>query len=184
MKGRPGDEDPPLPWNEKGESVQASWDPTDDPQVFCDPPGVVRQASWTPHPIRIIQNDDHIVFEYEEYGGRRVISLGNDLPPPGEKSHLGDAVAHYEGDTLVVRNVNLLGNPTGTSGNRLSDQATTSEVYSRADDPKYGAQISIKTTITDPGHMQEPWVIERIKMYEANYEFIENDCRPPLRERN
>ncbi|MGI9203253.1 MAG: DUF6152 family protein [Woeseiaceae bacterium] len=183
-KGRPGEQDPPLPWNGTGAALQTDWNPANDPQVFCDPPGVVRQASWTPHPIRIIQNDDHIVFEYEEYGGRRVIKLSDELPQPGAKSHLGDAVAHYEGDTLVVRNVNLLGNPTGTSGNRLSDQTTTTEVYRRADDPRYGAQVAIKTTITDPGHLQEPWVIERLKMYAANYEFIENDCRPPLRERN
>ena len=38
-------------------------------------------------------------------------------------------------------------------------------------------------TVTDPVNLTEPWVLRRDKVYSEGYEFIENECRPPLRER-
>jgi len=182
-RGPPGADDIAIPYSEAGEAYQMKWEVRNDPQVFCEPPGLVRQAGFTPHPLRITQNKDHIIIEYEEYGGKRVVFLGNSLTEPGSKSHLGDAVAHYEGDTLVIESVNLFSNPSNPQGNRMSDQVTVKEVYSRADDPRYGSILKTEMTITDPLYLTEPWIITRTKLYSEGYEFIENDCRPPLRER-
>ena len=105
----------------------------------------------TPHPIRITQNDDHVVFEWEEYGGRRVVYFGDELPPAGPKTHLGDSIARYDGDALIIETVNLLGNPANPRGNPLSDQTTTVETYRRADDSETGPVLEMTMAITDPG---------------------------------
>lgn len=183
-RGPPGSQDPSIPLSEAGEAAQAAYDPANDPQIFCDPPGLVRQAGMTPHPLRITQNDDHVVFEWEEYGGRRVVYLGDEPAPPGPRTLLGDSVARYDDDTLVVETVNLMGgNPANPSGYPLGDLTTTVERYSRADDPQYGPLIAIEMVVTDPEFLTDDWIVRRSKVYSAGYEFIENDCRPPLRER-
>lgn len=182
--GRPEELDGVPPFSEAGAAAQAAFNRADDPQVFCEPPGLVRQAGFTPHPVRITQNDDHIVFQYEEYGGHRVVYLGDELPANGEKSHLGESVARYEGEALIIETKNLLGNPSQPWGYQLSDQATAVEVYTRADAEGAGSILNAEMTVTDPVNLEEPWVLRRVRFYSKDYEFIENECRPPLRERN
>ncbi len=178
--GRPGP--PNITFNELGTSVQESYDKANDPQIFCDAPGLVRQLN-TPHPIRITQLEDRVVIEYEEYAGRREISYGSGTPAVGLKTHFGDSLARYEGDALVIETVNLLGNPSSPEGHQLSDQTATVERYTRADSYDYGPTISIHVTVSDPVYLAEDGSISRDKMSAGEYEFIENDCQQPLRER-
>lgn len=182
--GPPESLDGVPPFSEAGEAAQAAYNRADDPQVFCEPPGLVRQAGFTPHPLKITQNDDHIIIEYEEYGGRRVVYFGDELVSEGEKSHLGDSVARYEGDALIIETRNLLGNPSHPWGYQFSDQATVVEVHTRTDSKEQGSIVHTETTVTDPVNLKEPWVLRRDKVFSKGYEFIENECRPPLRERN
>lgn len=183
-QGRPEDLGGTPPYSEIGAVAQALYDRSDDPQIFCEPPGVVRQSGFTPHPIKITQNDDNIVFEYEEYGGHRVVPIGEDLPAAGDKSHLGDAVAHYDGDALIVRTVNLLSNPSHPHGHQTSDQVTTVETYRRADEAELGPVVSMTMVVSDPVYYDGgTWTLSQTKRYSEGYEFIENDCRPPLRQR-
>ncbi len=181
--GGPDRNDPPMPYNEAGEAALAASDIANDPQVFCDPPGVVRQAGYTPYGFKLQQYPDHITIEYEEYGSRRAIFFDDKLPKPGARSHLGDSVARYEGDTLVIETVNLLANLSGHRGKPISEDARVTEVYSRIDNPELGSAVMTETTVTDPKFLTEPWTIKRYKLYGSNYEFIENECAPPLRER-
>jgi hypothetical protein len=181
--GGPDKNDPPMPYNQAGEAALAASDIANDPQVFCDPPGVVRQAGYTPYGFKLQQYPDHITIEYEEYGSRRSIFFDDKLPKPGARSHLGDSVARYEGDTLVIETVNLLANYSGHRGKPISEDARVTEVYSRIDTPEFGSAVLTETTVTDPKFLTEPWTIKRYKLYGSNYEFIENECAPPLRER-
>jgi Family of unknown function (DUF6152) len=178
--GPPGDRTPP-PYNEAGTAMRAKFDPIGDPAVHCEAPGLVRQAGFTPHPVRITQETDHVIFDYEEYGGRRVIALANGNPAADgdEHTNLGRSVAHYEGDTLVIETTHLLGNYTSPLGNPLSDQATTVETYRRADDPKIGAALEMTMVITDPAYLAAPWTLRWKKYYTPGYEFIKVDCRVP-----
>lgn len=182
--GPPEDRIPQPPYNEVGAAAQAAYDKSNDPQIFCEPPGVVRQSGFTPHPLRITQQDEQIIFEYEEYGGYRIVPLGDELPGAGPKSHLGDSVAHYEGDALIVRSINLLSNPSTPHGHQTSDQVTTVETYERVDEPEFGPLIATRMVVSDPLYFDGgTWTLEQTKRYSEGYEFIENDCRPPLRER-
>ena len=181
--GGPDANDPSMPYNQTGEAALAASNIMNDPQVFCDPPGVVRQAGYTPYGFKMQQYPDHITIEYEEYGSRRSIFIGGELPKPGVRSHLGDSVARYEGDALVIETVNLLPNFSGHRGKPISEQARVKEVYTRIDDSSIGAMVQIETTVTDPKFLKEAWTIKRYKRYSPDYEFIVNECRPPLRER-
>lgn len=181
--GGPDADDPALPYNEVGKAALASWDLKNDPQVFCEQPGVVRQAGYTPYGFKLTQYSDHITIEYEEYGTGRSIFFDDELPKPGVRSHMGDSVARYEGDALVIETVNLLANASGHRGRPLSDEARVTEVYTRIDMPEFGSIVQTETTVVDPKFLTESWSIKRYKLYVSDYEFIENECTQPLRER-
>lgn len=179
--------DNPPPYNQVGLAEQAKWDPSNDPQGSCEPPGLVRQAAFTTWPAKITQNDDHVVFEYEQYDGRRIVYIDEQLPEPGEKSHLGDSIARYEGDLLIIETINLTSNPVNLfDGHRISDEATTIETYRRIDTPESGPALQWKMEITDPKYMTSPWVEDRRRVYAKDYQFIEDygeNCRAIMDER-
>ena len=166
------------PFNEAGTALQAQWDPVDDPQVACEDPSLVRQAGFTPHPVRIEQYDDRVVISYEEYGGVRTIYF-DDRDISDDYRPLGESVARYEGDRLIIESTHIPGNPTGTPGNRLSNQTTTVETYRRLDDPTQGSMVEMEMIINDPGYLTEPWEMVWKKLYRENYEFIPVECHVP-----
>ena len=177
MSGGPPREGYLPSFNELGAAAQADFDPVSDPASNCELPGLVRQAAFTPHPIRVTQNDDHVILEYEEYAGRRVIYIDDREPQSAEHTNLGHSVAYYDGDALVIETTQLLGNYTSPRGHPLSDQTTTVETYRRMDDPGVGSALSMEMVITDPGHLAVPWTARWQKYYSPGYEFIEVDCR-------
>jgi hypothetical protein len=178
--GRPILHVPPLPFNEVGAALQATFDPVNDPQVYCEPPGLVRQAGFTPHPVRIEQYDDRIELSYEEYAGRRTVYFDDRDLGGIEKTHLGQSIARYEGQTLVIESTHLLPNLVATNGNLLTDQTTTVETYYRKDKPDGRAVLASDFVATDPGHLTAPWTISWEKYAERDYTFIEVECEIPL----
>jgi len=170
------------PFNEAGMALQAQWDPANDPQVACEDPSLVRQAGFTPHPVRVAQNDDHVIIEYEEYGGRRAIYFDDRAYSDGSDDliKLGRSQARYEDDSLVIESTHIPAGPTGPQGNWLSDQTTTVETYRRDDDPALGPMLAMEMVVNDPGHLTAPWTMSWRKRYLADYEFIAVDCQTPL----
>ena len=166
-------------YNEAGAAAQAMFNPVNDPAVGCEPPGLVRQAGSTPHPVRMTQNSDHVVLEYEEDGGRREIYLDGRGPATAESTNLGHSVARYDGDSLVIETTQLLGNYTGPNGGPLSDETTTVETYRRMDDPAMGSVLALEMVVTDPSYLIAAWTRTWRKFYSPGYEFIEVDCRIP-----
>lgn len=179
----PSPRDPALPFTDAGRALNDLFDEANDPQVFCDDPGLIRQAGMTPHPLRITQFDDRVEFEYEEYGGKKVIYFDETKGQIGIPTHLGDSVARYDGDTLVVETKNLLPDLATAEGNRLTGDATVTQYYSRVDEDQYGSMIMIKTVTKDPHYLAEEFILENTKMATMEEEFIEVECTPPLRER-
>lgn len=173
--GRPG-----MPFNAVGAALQAEYDPINDPQVQCEPPGLVRQAGFTPHPYRIEQFDDHVVLSYEEYGSVRTIYFDDRDLVGGEHSHLGQSIARYEEQKLVIETTHLLGNLTSPGGNALTDQTTTVESYFRTEDEDGRSYLNMEMVVTDPGHLIASHTLTSKKPYTAGYDFIEVDCHKPL----
>lgn len=174
---------PPIPFNDAGLAMQATFEVAHDGQVFCDPPGLIRQVAMTPHPFKITQYEDRVVIDYEEYGGRREVYFADGPPPRGVKTHLGDSVARYDGDALVIESANLLSNLGSTGGHRFSDQATVVETYRRVDDLENGSALQLDVVITDPVYLTEPLLWPKTKVYAASHEMIGQDCQQPLRVR-
>ena len=170
--------------SEIGMALQASYDITTDPQVFCDTPGIVRQGGMTPHGVKITQYEDRVFFEYEEYGISHTAYFDPARADTGIKTHMGDSVARYENGNLIVETTNLLSEQMHAGSNRMSDHARIVHTYSRVDEPGYSSLMKISTFISDPVNYAEDFEFENIKMASAPYEFIENGCVPPLRERD
>jgi len=170
------------PFNDVGAALQVQFDPANDPQVACEEPGLIRQAGYTPHPVRITQNDDHVIIEYEEYGGRRVIYFDDrDIREGGEDLiRLGRSRARYDGDSLIIESSHMPANPTGTEGHWLSDRTMTVETYRRQDDPEQGPMVALEMIIKDPAHLTEAWEMNWTKLYMEDYEFIPVECHKPL----
>lgn len=169
---------PPL--NDKGRALQAGFDPIEDPEfASCEnQPGLVRQTiSFLPW--RVSQHDDHVLIEYEGYGTRRVIQLDGQRADTDAHSAMGQYVARYEDDTLVVETTQLLGKLTSVGGNALSDQTTTVERFRRVDTAET-AKLEMSVEVTDPGHLTEPWTIIVHMSYDPDYVFAGTDCQLPL----
>ena len=178
--GRP--QAPTVTYNQTGQKAQALFTEVIDPQVFCDDPGLVRQAGMTPHAVRITQFDDRVEFDWEEFGGKRVVYF-DDRDAKGYKTALGDGIARYDGDTLIIETTNLLSNPGTPGGHILSDKAVLTEAYTRDDSDVFGPTLHYRVSAKDPDWITGEMVFEGLKMSAGEYEFIENDCQPPLRER-
>ena len=178
--GRPILHVPPMDYNEIGAALQAEFDPINDPQVQCKPPGLVRQAGFSPHPVRIEQYDDHVVLRYEEYAGLRTVYFDDRDLVGGEHTHLGQSIARYEGQNLIIETSHLLPNLSATTGNPLTDQTTTVETYYRQDKPNGRAVLRLDLVATDLGYLLTPWTISWSKYAENDYEFIKVECEKPL----
>jgi len=85
--------DEPAQLSAAGEALQANFDAKNDPQVQCEPPGLVRQAGTTPHPFSIQQYDDRIELAYEEYGGERTVYFNDRDLVGGDHSRFGQSIA-------------------------------------------------------------------------------------------
>lgn len=100
---------------------------------------MIRQAGFTPHPVRITQYDDRVWFEYEEYAGERVVYLdGREYESFAEndRSKLGRYRARYEDESLIIESDLLESSWSGIFGHITSDQTSVVETYTRGFDQK------------------------------------------------
>ena len=130
---------------------QAHWAER-DPEVKCYLPGVPR-ANYMALPFQIIQSDHGLMFAYEYAGAVRNITFTDPGPPPVD-SWMGQSVAKWDGDTLVVT-VTGMNDSTwfDRAGNHHSDQMTVVERYSFTDPNT----IRYEALITDPETFTRPW---------------------------
>jgi hypothetical protein len=145
----------------------------DDPMARCLLTGVPR-IQFRPLPFEIIQLPDRIVILYEIHHAFRIIATdGRGHPDDLEPTYLGDSVAHWEDDTLVV---DVTGFNTGTwlqgVGTIHSEQLRVTERYTR----DTFDTIRYEATMEDPEVFTKPWTIhetlrlrpgERIREYEC-----------------
>src|SRR2546422_4435034 len=129
-------------------------DPADDPGLLrCEPWGLARQM-FAPHQIAIRRlGEDRVELRYGEWDARRTVYMdGRARPERGLPGPLGNSVARWEGDTLVVET-------TGGSANitpwrfEHSDALQTVERFTRSDD---GDTLLLTATLTDPGSLRQP----------------------------
>src|SRR5439155_21547027 len=84
-------------------SKQKALTAVDDPTAACLLPGVPRITSM-PMPLEIVQTPKKIVILYESFHAFRIIPIDAQLRHPDDvtPTWMGDSVAKWDGDSLVV----------------------------------------------------------------------------------
>jgi hypothetical protein len=126
-----------------------------DPGFFCRPPGVPRIGP----PHQIVQTPGQVVFLYSDLAGNfwRIIPTdGRPHRTDADPSYLGDAIGHWEGDTLVVDTHNFNDDTwLGDNGLFHSDALHVIERLTRK-----GDTITYEVTVEDPKVLTKPWTMK------------------------
>lgn len=143
----------------------------DDPTELCLPDGHPREA-LAPYATQIVQTQDTVVFLYEYMHFFRVIPI--DRPHPGdvEPTFMGDAVAKWEGDTLVIDTIGLREWTLSASNGWHSDVLHTIERLRHMD----GTTVSYQITVDDPKIFTMPWSQEFQMKLHPTWKLFEQVC--------
>jgi len=123
-----------------------------DPEVKCYMPGVPR-ANYMPMPFEFVQSDKSMLMVYEYAGAVRNI-LFKDPGPPKADSWMGQSLAHWEGDTLVVT---VTGQNDSTWFDRAGNFHSADMVVVERWTPTGPGLMRYEATITDPNTFTRPW---------------------------
>jgi hypothetical protein len=120
----------------------------EDPAFYCKPAGVPRMGP----PAQIVQLPDKVIFLYAT-NLFRVVPIGAAHRADIDTSYMGDSVAKWEGDTLVV-DVNNLNDDTwlGPDGYFHTEAMHVIERFTRNSDT-----ITYLVTVEDPNVFTRPW---------------------------
>src|SRR3984885_3345178 len=104
----------------------------DDPTELCLPDGHPREA-LAPYAQQIVQTPDTVVFLYEYMHFFRVIPINKPHPQDPDSTFMGDSVAKWDGDTLVVDTIGFNGKDffSQNVGQKISDEFHLIERFQR-----------------------------------------------------
>jgi len=138
-----------------------------DPEIKCYLPGVPR-ANYMTHPFQIFQSEKQMLFAYEYAGAVRNLLFTDPGPAPVD-SWMGQSVAKWDGDTLVVT-VTGFNDSTwlDRAGNFHSSDMKVVERYT----PTGPNVMRYEAEITDPNTYTRPW-----KMSMNLYRHVGDDAR-------
>jgi hypothetical protein len=166
----------PLPYNEAAaKQLQYYRDRRgiDDPMARCLMVGIPRITTM-PMPFQIAQAKDQVIFLYEAFHAFRIVPTdGRAHPDDHEPSFMGDSVAHWEDDTLVV-DVTGFNTKTWISGVGTvhSEKMHVVERYRRVD---YDTLVN-DITIDDPEVFTKPWHTRQIIRLRPAERLREYEC--------
>ena len=114
-------------------------------------------AYSVPYQFQILQTPSYAVIMHEYPGVFRIVPTnGATHPVDPDPTWMGDAVGHWEGDTLVVDIVGF-NTKTELSGFKHSEGLHIVERFSR---PDYGT-LQYEATLEDPNVFVRPWTVSR-----------------------
>jgi hypothetical protein len=146
---------------------------TSDPEIKCYLPGVPR-ATYMPYPFQILQSPSAIAIVYEYAGAVRSLYLKDPGPAPVD-SWMGQSVAHWDKDTLVVDVTNLSDSTWfDRAGNFHSDALHVTERYTRTSPDV----IAYEATIEDGKTFTRPWRMSMAlhRRQEKNAQVLDFKC--------
>ena len=115
------------------------------------------QAYGVPYQFQLVQNPRYVILMHEYPGVFRVIPITNNPHPVDpDPSWMGDSIAHWDGDTLVVDSVGF-NDKTELSAFRHSESLHMIERFRRIDLDTLHLEISLQ----DPNVFAKPWVLSR-----------------------
>lgn len=147
----------------------------DDPTLRCIPTafGTLNVSMFDVGAVaQIVQTPKFVVMLTETYHGFQIVPTDGrphrDTIPP---SYRGDAVGHWEGDTLVVDKTNFTDNTWISAEGRVSfhsDALHIVERYRRVD----ANTLEIEATLEDPKVLTRPWVVPKQTLQLAPFDQI------------
>jgi hypothetical protein len=138
-----------------------------DPEIKCYLPGVPR-ANYMALPFQIFQSESATLIAYEYAGAVRNLQFKDPGPAPVD-SWMGQSVAHWEGDTLVVVVTGMLDSTWfDRAGNFHTGDMKVTERWT----PTGPGVMRYEATIEDPSIFTRPW-----KMSMNLYKHVGEDAR-------
>lgn len=125
------------------------------------------------NPRQIIQTPTQIVI-HTEYGDEaRIIPLTDTHKPRELHTPLGDAIARWEGETLVVETINMPANDRVRFFSNLvvTENAKVTERFTRLSEN----ELLYQYTVEDPAVYTAPWLAE-YSLYRTDQRMFEHAC--------
>jgi len=163
---------PLQPWAEALYKERRANLSKDDPEGHCLPAGVPRIS---PFPYKIVQTPKLVVIldEGNVHSYRQFFLDGRDHPKDLHPLWMGDSIARWDGDTLVVDTIGF-NDKTWLNGQGLphSDQLHVIERYRRLD----AGHLEIEITLEDPKAFTRPHTFKRTHTLLPTWEIHEYIC--------
>jgi hypothetical protein len=163
-----------IPYQGWAEAKSKTFTPSDDPDLHCLLAGIPRITSM-PMPFEIVQTPKKVVIAYESYHAFRIIPFNDKLQHPNDlvPTWMGDSVARWDGDTLVV-DVAGFNDKTwlsGTGSFHSEDLHVVERFKLNSDDT-----ITYTATVTDPKVLTKPWTTGALLRRPPNTRVEEYEC--------
>jgi len=172
---RPADREPApyQPWAAKKVLESFNRRGIDDPTARCLPGGIPRLAILGLFPIQIVQTPQQILIIYEYMNVVRVIPFASKHHDDAEPTYMGDSIARWDGNTLVV-DVTDFNDKTWLAGTGTfhSDRLHIVERYTRISKDR----INYDVTMEDPSVFTKPWNIHSSMMLREGTRIREYVC--------
>ncbi len=165
----------PMPYTEAAQKIRQGFldrRGIDDPMARCLMVGVPRITSM-PMPFQITQAKDQVLFLYESFHAFRIVPINKPHPADVDSSFMGDSVATWDGDTLVVDVIGFNDKTwLGGVGTIHSDKLHVTERYTRTD---YDT-ILYEVKLEDPVVFTKPYNQRATIRLRANDRVREYEC--------
>ena len=143
-----------------------------DPILYCMPHGMPRVYT-TPFPLEIAQAPGRVIMMFESLNQtRRIFTDGRKHPEGMPRSYMGHSTGQWDGDTLVVETVGLIGNDQtwlDTLGHPNTDALRIVERIRRLSHDT----LEINFLFDDPKTYTKPWGGRKVFQLKPNWELME-----------
>jgi hypothetical protein len=145
----------------------------DDPTGHCLPAGIPRSVMLGLFPQQFVQTPTQLVILYEYMSTFRVIPFDKPHPDDLIPSYMGNSVATWDGDTLVVDIIGF-NDKTWLSGTGTfhTEALHIVERYTRVSKDR----IDYEVTMEDPNVLTKPWVLRSSLMLREGTRLQEYVC--------
>jgi hypothetical protein len=152
----------------------------EDPFNSCMPPSVPRMGP----PRRIVQVADEVFFFYQitfQRNDFRNVPIGERTHPVDrDGTYIGDPIAHWEGDTLVVVTEGFNDQSwLGPQGYIHGYELKVTEKFRRD-----GDKLVYDVTVEDPEYLQKPWVRDTVVLTRIKTPNYRMEEAPPCSDRD
>lgn len=119
---------------------------------------------------RIVQSKNHVMILIEMVHDARIVRLNSEHRPATYRSHMGDSIGHWDGDTLVVDTTNFIAGSGQARGG--SENLHVVERFT----PMPNGDVRYQFTVTDPTVWTAPWSGEYVWRAEGDAKIYEYAC--------